>query len=449
MNAPQSASTVPLRSRRKAVVAASIGNFIEWFEFALYGFFAAAIAMNFFPGGDGGSLIPTFAAFGVSFIARPVGALVFGHFGDRMGRRGTLAVSILGMSAATFVIGILPSYETLGIVAPIMLVLARVVQGFSAGGEFGGATAFMVEYAPSNRRGLYASWQFFTQFVGGFMAAAVGAGLSSVLTEADLNAWGWRVPFIVTLPLGVIGFYLRLKLDETPQFTQDKQESHTAEAPLREVLRDYWLSMLKVMGLLITGTTSTYMIQAFLPAYLVEELGMSSAQMFTGMLTGMVLLCALIPVWALLSDRWGRRKPLLVISPLLMVICAVPVFALFQQATFLATMIGYIVLAVVLSPLTGALAITLADAFPTRVRYSGLSVVYSVGVSIFGGFTPLIFAYLVEATGNPISPGYYLAGTAVVSLIAALLYREVSSGGASEVAEQKDGAEPATSREGA
>lgn len=416
---------VSTTTRHKAVLAASIGNFIEWFEYTLYGFFAAAIATNFFPS-SGGSLIPTFAAFAVSFVLRPLGALVFAHFGDRMGRRVTLAVAIIGMSVATFLIGVLPTYDTVGVLAPILLVAARVVQGFCTGGEFGGATAFMVEYAPEHRRGFYASWQMTTQFVGGLCAALTGAALSGLLTDSDLANWGWRVPFLITLPLGLIGFYLRVKLDETPQFTQITHEEQAAQAPLLAVLREHWRDMVNLVGLLILGTTSVYIIEAFLTAFLVKKLHMPASDMFIGMIAGMALLTVLIPFWALLSDRVGRRKPFLIISPLLAVFLAVPIFWLFQQATFVSALFGYLLLSLILSPLTGTLAIALADAFPTRVRYSGLSIAYSAGVSLFGGFTPLILASLVESTSNTMSPGYYLTGTAVVTLIAALLFKEPS-----------------------
>lgn len=421
-------SAIPPRIRRKAVLAAAIGNFIEWFEFTLYGFFAAAIAMNFFPTGGGApSLLATFAAFSVPFVVRPLGALIFGHFGDRMGRRTTLSVAILGMSVATFVIGVLPSYETAGLAAPILLVVARVIQGFSAGGEFGGATAFLVEYAPENKRAFYGSWQMSTQFLAGFVAAVVGAVLSTVLTAADLNAWGWRLPFLLTLPLGLTGLYLRLRLDETPQFKQAAHEESDGKAPLMVTLREHWASVLKVIGILIMGTTSLYMIQAFWPAFLVQELGVPQSQMFTAMLVGIALQVVLTPVWAVLSDRIGRRKPFLIASPLGLAIFAVPVYMLLLQGTFATTMAAYVVLAIVASPMTGSLATAMADAFPTRVRYSGLSVAYSAAVSIFGGFTPLILTSLIQATGSYMAPAYYLTGTALVSLVAAILFGETGT----------------------
>ncbi len=421
-------ATVPAAVRRKAVVAAALGNFIEWFEFTLYGFFAATIAMNFFPTGQGApSLLATFAAFSVPFVARPLGSLVFGHFGDRMGRRTTLSVAILGMSVATFVIGALPSHDSIGTTAPVLLVIARVTQGFSAGGEFGGATAFLVEYAPENRRTFYGSWQMSTQFLAGFVAAVVGTALSTALSVEALNAWGWRLPFLLTLPLGVIGLYLRLRLDETPQFERAAQQDSEHESPLLHVMREHRGGMLRVVGLLITGTTCLYMIQAFWPAFLVQELGMPQSRMFTAMLLGIAVQVALTPAWALLADRIGRRKPFLVASPIALMLCAVPIHLLLLQGTFRTTIAAYVLLALAASPMTGSLATAMTEVFPVRVRYSGMSVAHSVAVSIFGGFTPLVLTSLIRATGSTMSPAYYLAGTALISAVAAASFGETGT----------------------
>ncbi|MDI3403198.1 MFS transporter [Streptomyces cavernicola] len=433
---PATAEEVPAKVRRKAVVAAAIGNFVEWFEFALYGFFASAIAMNFFPAAAGApSLIATFAAFGVSFVLRPLGALVFGHYGDRMGRRVTLSLAILGMSVSTFAIGLLPTHAQVGMLAPVLLVVTRVVQGFSAGGEFGGATAYMVEYAPANRRAFYGSWQFFTQFLAGFVAALVGAVLSSTLSGGDLEAWGWRVPFLLTLPLGLIGLYLRLKMDETPEFRREEARRKEGQvrtpdkAPLVAVVREHWTSVLRIVGLLVVGTTAIYMMEAFWPAFLVGQVGIEQSEMFTAMMIAIAVKIVLIPLWALWSDRVGRRKPFLVGSAALLAVSAVPVYQLLLQGEFATTVAGYLLLVFAVSPMTGCLATAMAEAFPAGVRYSALSLAYSIGVSVFGGFSPLILAALVEYTGSELSPAYYLTGTAVVSLLAALLFRETGTRG--------------------
>ncbi|TWG07790.1 MFS transporter [Saccharopolyspora dendranthemae] len=417
-------NSVPLPVRRKAVLAASIGNFIEWFEFGLYGFFAAAIAANFFPGSH--SLISTFAAFGVSFVLRPLGALIFGHYGDRMGRRTTLSISIIGMSVATFVMGLLPNYDGIGVAAPILLVIARVVQGFSAGGEFGGATAFMVEYAPRHRRTFYGSWQMFTQYAATLVATMIGALLSLALTPEALSEWGWRIPFLVTLPLGAIGLYLRLRLDETPEFQAESGGSSDDRAPLMITLREHWRSVLKVIGLIISGTTCTYMIQAFWPAFLVKTLHIPQVDMFSAMLVGIAALLVTCPAWALLADRIGRRKPFLVASPVSLVVLAVPIYQLILSGSFGMITLAYVLLGLLMAPGLAAISTAIAEAFPTKVRYSGLSLAYSAAVSVFGGSTPLILSALVESTGNPMTPAYYLIGVAAVSALAALSMTDTS-----------------------
>ncbi|MEB3369653.1 MFS transporter [Saccharopolyspora mangrovi] len=415
-------TSVPQPVRRKAVLAASIGNFIEWFEFGLYGFFAAAIAANFFPGSN--SLIATFAAFGVSFVLRPLGALIFGHYGDRMGRRTTLSISIIGMSVATFIIGLLPTYDGIGLTAPILLVIARVVQGFSAGGEFGGATAFMVEYAPRNRRTFYGSWQMFTQYAATFVATVIGALLSLALAPEALNEWGWRVPFLITLPLGAIGLYLRLKLDETPEFQAESAE-HSG-APLLITLREHWPNVLKVIGLIISGTTCTYMVQAFWPAFLVKNLHIPQVDMFSAMLVGIAALLLTCPAWALLADRIGRRKPFLIATPLALMVLAVPMYELILSGRFALITLAYVLLGLLMAPSLAAISTAIAEAFPTKVRYSGLSLAYSAAVSIFGGSTPLILSTLVESTGNPMAPAYYLIGVAAISAVAAVLLADTA-----------------------
>lgn len=426
MSTTTAAAPITRSTRVKAVLAASIGNFIEWFEYTLYGFFAAAIALNFFPGGTS-SLIPTFAVFGVAFVLRPLGAITFGHFGDRVGRRTVLAVVIVGMSLATFLIGVLPTYETAGVLAPVLLLLARAVQGFSAGGEFGGATAFMVEYAPEGRRSFYGSWQFFTQFLGALTASMCGTLLSVGLSEQAVNTWGWRIPFLLTLPMGLIGLYLRIKLDETPEFQQRKSGDAPAEkssAPLLVTLREHGRSVLTIIFMIISGTTATYVVQAFLPAYLVETVGLPQQQVFIAMPIGLALLVISVPLWALLADRVGKHKPFLVAAPLATAVGAVPAFLLLLHGSFASTVAGYVLMAVLFSPGLGSMATAMSDIFPTEVRYSGLSLAYGIAVSVFGGFTPLLMAWLADSSGNDLAPAWYLVGTGVVSLTAALLLPE-------------------------
>lgn len=414
---------IPAGDRKKAVVAAVFGNFVEWYDFTVYGVFAATIATLFFPEGDRfAALLSTFAVFGVAFLIRPVGALVIGSYGDRLGRRGTLSLVILLMSGATFLIGVAPTYAQVGVLAPLVLVFARLLQGFSAGGEFGGATSFMVEYAPEGKRGLYASWQATSQACALLVGLSLGAALST-LPEEQFLAWGWRIPFLVALPLGLVGLYMRLRLEETPSFRAVLESREVESAPLRETLRSHGGDILKVIGMILVYTVLTYLF-VFSPTYLQEARGLSRGQALGATAAGMVVYAVLCPFAALVSERVGR-KPFLAGGALIGLLFAFPGFLLFQ-GSYPAVILAEVVFGLCLGLFGGAYASAFSELFPTRVRYSALSISYSVSVSVFGGTAPLIFTYLLQRTGNPISPAYYVAVTAAVSLVAALSVRETA-----------------------
>ena len=422
--AARSGPEVGSETRKKAIIAATIGNFVEWYDFTVFGYFATVIAAQFFPSGDPlAALLNTFAIFGVSFVVRPLGALVVGSYGDRLGRRGTLAVVILLMSGATFLIGAAPTYAQVGVLAPIILALARALQGFSAGGEFGGATSFMVEYAPEGRRGLYGSWQAFTQGLALAVGATLGVVLSSALPEEAFQSWGWRIPFLIALPLGLIGLYLRLRLEDTPNFQAVRQMEQVEPAPLRQTIRIHGKDILKVVGVIVFGTALTYLF-IFLPTYLTTTLGFSQPQALTANLIGILALLIVCPVTAVLSERAGR-KPFLVGPALGTAVFAVPGFLLLQEG-FVAVVLAHVVFGALIGVFGGAYPAAFSELFPTKVRYSALSLGYSVSVSIFGGFAPLIFTYLLQTTGSPISPSYYVLGAAIVSLLAALTLTETA-----------------------
>ena len=413
-------------ARNKAVIAAVIGNFVEWYDFTIYGYFAVVIAPLFFPTEDRlVSLMATFAVFGVAFLMRPVGALFFGSIGDRIGRRSTLSAVILIASGATFLIGLLPSYETIGILAPLLLVVARMVQGFAVGGEFGGATAFMVEYAPEGKRGLYGSWQFFTQGAALLVGLLLAAGLTAAVSEEALFSWAWRVAFLVALPMGLIGLYMRLKLDDTPAFRAVQEHHEVERAPLKESLRAHWKDLLKVVGLTWPLTGLVYLL-IFAPTYLSEQLQLPLSLGFTAGGLGMASWMVVVLLAAVLSDRIGRRKPFLIASSVLAALTIVPVFMLLQTASFPAIALAFVVVGCVVGIGSGVYAAAMCEIFPTSVRYSSLSLGYSVAVSIFGGTTPLIFTSLLAATGNPISPAFYIVAAGLVGVVAALTFPETA-----------------------
>ena len=413
-------------ARNKAVIAAVIGNFVEWYDFTIYGYFAVVIAPLFFPTEDRlVSLMATFAVFGVAFLMRPVGALFFGSIGDRIGRRSTLSAVILIASGATFLIGLLPSYETIGILAPLLLVVARLVQGFAVGGEFGGATAFMVEYAPEGKRGLYGSWQFFTQGAALIVGLLLAAGLTAAVSEEALFSWAWRVAFLVALPMGLIGLYMRLKLEDTPAFRAVQEHHEVERAPLKESLRAHWKDLLKVVGLTWPLTGLVYLL-IFAPTYLSEQLQLPLSLSFTAAGLGMASWIVVVLLAAVLSDRIGRRKPFLIASSVLAALTIVPVFMLLQTASLPAIALALVVVGCVVGIGSGVYAAAMCEIFPTSVRYSSLSLGYSVAVSIFGGTTPLIFTSLLAATGNPISPAFYIVAAGLVGVVAALTFPETA-----------------------
>jgi MHS family proline/betaine transporter-like MFS transporter len=402
---------------RKAVVAGAIGNFIEWYDFAVYGFFATVLAGLFFPSEDpAASLLATFAVFAVSFFMRPVGALVFGHYGDKIGRRSTLAVAVILMGIATFMIGVLPTYGQIGVLAPILLVVARLLQGLSAGGEWSGSAAFMVEYAPEHRRGLYGSWQQFSIVAGLLVGSAIGGILGSVLSEEALNSYGWRIPFILGILVGVVGLYLRLRLEDTPAFKVIEEKAEVESAPIKESFSAHYNESLTAIGFTIAWTVAYYILLTYMPTYVARTLGFSLPQALLSNAIGLAVLMALIPFTGALSDRVGR-KPLLIGFSALIAVLTYPLFLLISSGTFLLVVLGQVLFGVIISLFSGPGPAALVEMFPTNVRYSALGISYNLAVAAFGGTAPFIATYLISRTGNNISPGFYLIAAAVITLI--------------------------------
>jgi MHS family proline/betaine transporter-like MFS transporter len=415
-------------TRKKAVVAATIGNFVEWYDFSVYAFFATVIGALFFPSENPTvSLLAAFASFGVAFLARPLGALVFGHYGDKIGRKGTLAAVVLLMAGATVVIGLLPTYAQIGVLAPILLVLARAAQGFSAGGEYANATSFLVEYAPERRRGLYGSWAYFSIGLSLVVGALLGALLTSALSEEALNSWGWRIPFLIGAPLGLIGFYIRSRLEDSPNFRAIKEADRVERAPLLTTLRTQLKALLMTVGLVIVGTAGVYIFLLYMPAYFSTVVGLPLSAALTANLIGLAFFTALVPPLGALSDKIGR-KPFMVAAALVPLVVTYPAFLLLSAGTFAAAVVAQIIFAFCVALWAAAAPTALVEIFPTRVRASSLSIGYSVAVSVFGGFSPLIVTYVGDATGSTLAPAFYVIGAAAVTLVAALLMRETARG---------------------
>jgi MFS transporter, MHS family, proline/betaine transporter len=409
---------------KKAVTAGAIGNFVEWYDYSVYGFFATVIASQFFPSEDRvASLLATFAVFAVAFFMRPVGAFVFGHYGDTIGRRNTLAAAVIMMGIATLMIGVLPSYAQIGVLAPILLVVARLLQGFSAGGEWSGSAAFMVEYAPENKRGLYGSWQQVSIVAGLLVGSAMGGLLGTVLSEDALNAWGWRIPFILGMVVALVGLYLRLRVEDTPAFRIIEEKEEITEAPVKESFTAHWRESLTAIGFTVAWTVAYYILLTYMPTYVSETLGVPLTQALLSNAIGLVVLMALIPFTAALSDRIGR-KPLLIAFSALIALLTYPLFLLASTQVLAFIVLAQILFGVIISLFSGPGPAALVEMFPTNVRYSALGVSYNIAVAAFGGTAPFIATYLISRTGSNFSPGFYLIAAAVVTLIVVSTMKE-------------------------
>ncbi|MCI3270879.1 MFS transporter [Streptomyces cylindrosporus] len=414
-------------SALRALAAGSVGNLVEWYEFGVYGCFATVIASRFFTpegGGAAEALVRTYASFALAFFFRPVGAALFGRLGDRVGRRPVLILVIVLMTVATALIGALPTYATAGALAPWLLTFLRVLQGLSAGGEFGGAVAVMTEFAPPGRRGLYGSWQSFTVALGLLGGAGVAAVLGSVLTEDQLGEWGmgvpplersreWgRVPFLLTLPLGLAALWLRLRLDETPAF---REEAKVVRAPVREVVGAVALGAARVMGWAAAG----YTFLVVLPAYLQSALGAGFRQALVATVLANLGFAATIVPAGLLSDRIGRR-PVMLTGALLVTLLALPLLNLLQDDGTSNIVQGVAVFGAgaVVGLMAGPGPAMLSELFPTNVRYTGLGLAYALSNAVFSGCAGLVITETVERTGNVDIPGYYAAAACAVSVLA-------------------------------
>ncbi|YCH29214.1 MFS transporter [Erwinia sp. D4-22] len=397
-------------SLHKTLFATCIGNALEWFDIAVYGFFASYIAHAFFPTSDASvSLLLTFGSFGVSFLIRPLGALVLGSYADRHGRKKALLLSINLMMLGGAMITLMPGYATIGLAAPLLILVARLIQGFSAGGEFGSSTAFLVEHFPE-RKAFIASWQFATQGASTLMASAFGLGLTQLLSETQMMAWGWRIPFAFGLLIGPLGLYIRRHVPEPASFTPQAKSS----APLKTLLGQQKELMLLAIGLMVISTAVNYMLN-YIPTYATKSLHLSGSVAFSATLLAGVILTVVTPLMGLWAERIGRA-PLLWGALLLLVLTLWPAFHFMVSYTSplsLILLVGW--MAFLKSIYFSAVPSVMADLFPATTRASGMAVSYNVAVTLFGGFAPLICTLLIQATGSSLAPGYYLILMALLS----------------------------------
>jgi MHS family proline/betaine transporter-like MFS transporter len=406
------------RAAAKLIVAASIGNALEFYEILVYGYFAVIVAKVFFPVADEAmSILVTFGTFGVSFLARPVGALFLGAYGDRKGRKAALTLSILLMMIGTALMTVMPSYASLGLLAPALVIAARLLQGFSVGGEFASSTAFLVEHRP-DRAGFFASWQWASQGLAALIATGFGVLLTATLSAADLQSWGWRIPFAFGLLIGPIGYYIRSRLPETPEFLDAGQ----TRAPLRDLFVDQWDRLLITIGAVIASTSSQYIL-VYMPTYAIRELHLPQSAGFIAAVAAAALQTVVVPIVGVCVDKVGQIG-IMIAACVLFMVTAYPAFALVEGHASLAVLIAVVCwIGFLKSLFSGALPSLMAKVFPVATRVSGMSLAYNIAVPIFGGFAPFFAQSLVDMTGSKLSPSYYLIATALLSLVSLIALR--------------------------
>lgn len=420
---------------RKAITAASLGNAMEWFDFGVYGFVAFALGKVFFPDATPGiQMIAALATFSVPFLIRPLGGLFFGMLGDKYGRQKILSMTIIIMSLSTFCIGLIPGYATIGIWAPILLLLCKMAQGFSVGGEYTGASIFVAEYSPDRKRGFMGSWLDFGSIAGFVLGAGLVVLIQTIIGDERFLDWGWRIPFFLALPLGVIGLYLRHALEETPAFQQhvDKLEQgdreglqHGPRISFREIATKHWRSLLSCVGLVLATNVTYYMLLTYMPSYLTHNLHYSESHGVLIIIAIMIGMLFVQPVIGWLSDRYGRR-PFVFIGSIALLVFALPAFHLITSGVLGLIFAGLLVLAVILNAFTGVMASTLPAMFPTHIRYSALASSFNISILI-AGVTPTLAAWLVESSNNLMMPAYYLMVVGVIGLITALTMKETAN----------------------
>jgi len=415
---------------KRAVGAAMIGNITEWFDFGVFASLQGTIGNVFLtPAGDTVKTIGAAMLFMVAFIVRPFGGMFFGPLGDRIGRTKVLSLTVILMAASTFLIALIPSYDTIGVAAPMLMVFARLLQGFSTGGEYGGAMTFIAEYAPDKRRGFFGSFLEFGTCTG-YLFGAIVSLLVNFLPPDQLETWGWRIPFLISGPIGVIGLYLRLKLEETPAFQALAKESEGREGnqSLREIgtiFTRYWRPMLVCMGIVVVFNVINYMVTTVMPAFFTDyNKGMAESHISEILIIGVYILILLIIVqFGKLSDRIGR-KPVMFFGCGLAIVGGVPSVLLAKSSSVWAVGCGLAIMAVMLTCFNSTSPSTLPALFPTEIRYGGLSIAFNIAVSAFGGTTETITLTLIHTTGDTNWPGYYLMIAGVVGAIAVFFMRE-------------------------
>ncbi|AKT50744.1 MFS transporter [Arsenicicoccus sp. oral taxon 190] len=406
---------------KRAIAASAIGNAVEWFDYGIYAYGTAFIAKALFPADAANAMIFTLGGFAISFVMRPLGGLIWGPLGDKIGRKAVLATTITLMAAATVLVGLIPSYGTIGIAAPVVLYLLRMVQGFSAGGEYGGAATFMAEYAPDRRRGFLGSFLEFGTLAGFNLGALLMLGLIELTSAQQMESWGWRIPFLIAGPLGMVGIYLRSKMEDTPVFreleaAEEHQHSHRGMVDTIKVLFAHHIgSMLKLMGLVLALNVVNYTLLSYTPTYL-QGLAFTPTQALLVPIFGQLLMMVFLPLAGTISDRWGR-KPSWLMSLLGIAVLALPCYKLMQTG-FAGAIAGFAILGLAYIPQLATISATFPAMFPTHVRYAGVALGYNISTALFGGTAGLVNEWLIKRTGDEQWPAYYMIAACLIGLVA-------------------------------
>ncbi|QDP96170.1 MFS transporter [Microlunatus elymi] len=415
---------------KRAIGAAAIGNITEWYDFGVYGYLATTIDKVFFPNQSGAvAAVLTAALFAVAFLVRPFGGMFFGPLSDRIGRNKVLAITMIMMALGTFCIGLVPSYAAIGLAAPFLLLACRLVQGFSTGGEYGNAMTFIAEYAPDRRRGFLGSLLEVGTFTGYLLGASIATVMTAVLSDQQMLSWGWRLPFFVALPLGLIGVYLRTKLADTPAYLQLEKESEQSEQQKAKEPGEFkkifklWPNMLACIGLVLAWNVTNYMLTAYMPTFFSEMADITGKSTVSDVASEvlqiivMAVCLVLIPIIGKLSDRFGRKIIVRAGSAALIVL-AIPSMLLITNDSLGSILGGLLIMGLSLICFSATMPSTLPSLFPTAVRAGALSIAFNISVSLFGGTTSTVMSALVGATHNLMWPAYYLMAAGVIGFIA-------------------------------
>jgi MHS family proline/betaine transporter-like MFS transporter len=418
---------MPISARlTKTVAAGAIGNVLEWYDFGLFGFFAPVISQLFFPSHDElASLVGTYGVYATGFLMRPLGGVVFGYIGDRMGRKRALELSVLLMAVPTTLMALLPTYAQAGVGAALLLTLFRLLQGLSVGGEYIGSMSFLSEHAPPGRRAFLGSFSSSSVILGSLLGSGVAALLTGLLTEADLLAWGWRLPFLGGIVIGLVGLWLRSGVDESPSFLAARLKGGLADNPIKSAMRQNLGPIAVTLGLTGISAVGFYLPFVWLPTWLarINQPPLDQSKALTASTIALVALLILTPLTALLADRVGK-KPMFLASAIGYAVLTYPLFLLLKTGTYSAAVLAGLVFAACNSLYSGCMAATMVELFPTRTRYSGVAIGYNTGQAILGGTAPLIATGLIGLSGNNLLPAVYLIICSVMAGIASLFITE-------------------------